>query len=86
MLLVPVRRGLRWSNELERLASSHDAMAPAEVKAALAVALGPKAESYWRTFSDFLQAKISRAEFEDLMVDKLTTPQLSGPVLSLYAK
>jgi hypothetical protein len=52
-------------------------MSPAEVKAALAIALGPNAEPYWRTFSDFLQAKISRAEFEDLISDKLNTPHLS---------
>lgn len=52
-------------------------MSPAEVKAALAMALGPNAESYWRTFSDFLQAKISRAEFEDLISERLNTPHLS---------
>lgn len=52
-------------------------MAPAEIKAALAMALGSNAQTYWRNLSDFLQGKMSRAEFEDLMQEKLDTPQLS---------
>lgn len=52
-------------------------MAPAEVKAALAIALGSNAEPYWRTLSDFLQGKMSRAEFDDLMSERLNTPHLS---------
>ena len=52
-------------------------MAPAEIKAALAMALGANAPSYWRNLSDFLQGKMSRAEFEDVMLEKLNTPQLS---------
>jgi hypothetical protein len=52
-------------------------MAPAEIKAELAIALGANAQSYWRSLSNFLQGKMSRAEFEDMMLEKLDTPQLS---------
>jgi hypothetical protein len=52
-------------------------MAPAEIKAALAMALGANAQLYWKNLSNFLQGKMSRAEFEDIMLEKLDTPQLS---------
>ncbi|KAG8836102.1 hypothetical protein FRC17_010035 [Serendipita sp. 399] len=51
-------------------------MAPAEAKAALAVALGANASAYWKNFSDFLQGKTSRAEFEDFVTERLKTDHL----------
>lgn len=51
-------------------------MGAAEVKAALNVALGTNAKSYWRVFSNFLSGRTARAEFEDSVRQYLNTQQL----------
>ena len=57
-------------------------MGAAEVKAALNVALGTNAKSYWRVFSNFLSGRTARAEFEDSVRQYLNTQQLGeSPVL-----
>jgi hypothetical protein len=53
-------------------------MAPAmELKAQLAAALGTNGLPYWRTLGDFLCARISRQEFDDILQDLINTPDLS---------
>ncbi|KAG8725690.1 hypothetical protein FRC12_024128, partial [Ceratobasidium sp. 428] len=49
---------------------------PLAVKAELVALLGPKCRSYWKVLSDFLKAKISRIEFEELVTEWINTTRL----------
>jgi uncharacterized lipoprotein len=49
---------------------------PLAIKAELVGLLGSKGRPYWRVLSDFLKAKISRAEFEELVTEWINTARL----------
>lgn len=51
-----------------------------EIKTQLADELGSNGLPYWRTLSDYLCAKISRQEFEDIVKQYLNLPRL-GPCI-----
>ncbi|EJD48306.1 hypothetical protein AURDEDRAFT_86147 [Auricularia subglabra TFB-10046 SS5] len=47
-----------------------------EIKTQLAAELGSNGRPYWRTLSEYLTAKISRQEFEDIVKQFLNVPRL----------
>ncbi|KAG9126280.1 hypothetical protein FRC07_004132 [Ceratobasidium sp. 392] len=49
---------------------------PLTIKAELVGLLGSKSRSYWKVLSDFLKAKISRVEFEELVIEWINTTRL----------
>ncbi|KAG8729465.1 hypothetical protein FRC12_020961 [Ceratobasidium sp. 428] len=49
---------------------------PLAIKAELVALLGPRCRSYWKVLSDFLKAKISRIEFEELVTEWINTTRL----------
>ena len=46
------------------------------IKEELNATLGQKAEHYWSTLNYYLSGQISRAEFDDLAREALSTPDL----------
>lgn len=49
---------------------------PLAIKAELVGLLGSKGRQYWRVLSEFLKAKISRTEFEELVTEWINTARL----------
>lgn len=52
---------------------------PLAIKAELVGLLGSKGRQYWRVLSEFLKAKISRTEFEELVTEWINTARLGRP-------
>jgi hypothetical protein len=58
------------------VSASVSSLSPQAIKTELVTLLGSKGRPYWRVLSDFLKAKISRAEFEELVTEWINTTRL----------